>query len=285
MKTILVPTDFSPQAEYALYAACQLAARFKATVHLVHVLEFPMTDEEAIVTRVEVLPVEYLRKIKRETEERLRKVAVKKQEEGLNITYEVRVGNPYRSISNALLAKEVDLVVMGSKGASGSKEILLGSNAERMVRFAHCPVLIIKDKTDLSNIKNIVFATALLDEESEVIKALSKLQHTFEAHLHVVRINTLSNFLDDPSVMQKLQKFAKTHHLKDYSLHTFSDIGEEDGIVHFANEVGADLIALATHGNRGILHLLEGSIAEDIANHAKFPVWTMSLRKHHSRKK
>ncbi|MDF9796544.1 nucleotide-binding universal stress UspA family protein [Catalinimonas alkaloidigena] len=285
MRTILVPTDFSPQAANALDAACQLSGKLGATIHLVYVLEFPMTDEETVVTHVAVLPVEYLRKIKRESEEHLREVAAAKQQDGLTITYEVRVGNPYRSINNALLAKEADLVVMGSKGASGSKEILLGSNAERMVRFAHCPVLVIKDKVDLSKIKNIVYATALLDEESVVTKALSKLQTAFEAQLHVVRINTISNFLDDPYVMDMLQKFAKDHHLKDYTLNTFSDIGEEEGIIHFAKQKGAELIALATHGRRGILHLLEGSLAEDIVNHAKFPILTMSLRKHKTRKK
>ncbi|WPP49787.1 universal stress protein [Catalinimonas niigatensis] len=278
MRTILVPTDFSPQAEYALNAAQQLAQTLKASIHLVYVLEFPMTDEEAPVIHVEVLPVTYLRKIKQESQERLLQFMEKGKKTDIPITSEVRVGNPYRSIVRALLEKEADLVVMGSKGVSGTQEILIGSNAERMVRLSPCPVLIIKDKADFSRIENIVYATSLRNEESTVIKVLGKLQHAYGAQLHVVRVNTLSNFLDDPLVRKQLRAFAKNHHLKNYTLSTFSDIGEEEGIIHFADEVGADLIAMSTHGRRGLRHLLEGSVAEDVVNHTKLPVWTMVLR-------
>ena len=277
MKKLLVPTDFSPQANYALRSAYQLALQKKATIHLVHVLDFPLADEEAPVGPIEIVPGGFLQRAKEETEEQLKNIAESKELADIRITYEVRVGNPYQSIVRALVAKKVDLVVMGSKGISGTQEMLIGSNAERMVRFSPSPVLIIKEKTDLSDVKNIVYATALQEKELPVIRTLAKLQRMFDAQLHLVRVNTVSNFLDDPSVRKQLKSLAKACRLKNHTLNTFSDIREEEGIIHFADEVGANLIALATHARRGLMHLLGGSIAEDVANHAKYPVWTMSL--------
>ena len=272
MKTILVPTDFSPHAEYALEAAAHLARRLDASIHLVHVLEFSLPT-----TKLAALPPGYIAKAKEEIGDHLRHLIDQKKLTNLPATYEVRIGNPYRSITQALLETQVDLVVMGSKGASGIDEVLIGSNAERMVRFAPCPVLVIKEETNLAAISNIVYATALRDEEDMVLKSLIQLQRSYDAQLHLVKINTVNNFLADPGVKLQLQALAKAHHLKNYTVNTFNDIGEEEGIIHFAKEKQADLIALATHGRRGLLHLLEGSIAEDLVNHSKLPVWTMSL--------
>ncbi|MEM9671802.1 MAG: universal stress protein [Bacteroidota bacterium] len=279
MKKLLVPTDFSPQANYALRSAYQLALKNQASIHLVHVLDFPLVDEEAPVSPIEIVPGEFLQKAEEETKEQLKNIAESKELEDVEVTYEVRVGNPYQSIVRALVAQKVDMVVMGSKGISGTQEMLIGSNAERMVRFSPSPVLIIKEKADLSDIKHIVYATALKEKEKPVITTLAKLQEMFDAQLHIVRVNTVSNFRDDSSVRKQLKSLAETCYLKNYTLNTFSDIREEEGIIHFADEVGADLIALATNARRGLMHLLGGSIAEDVANHAKYPVWTMSLPK------
>ncbi|MEM8967223.1 MAG: universal stress protein [Bacteroidota bacterium] len=277
MKKILVPTDFSPMATEALRTANQLAQQQHATIHLVHVLMFPMTEEEAPPGVVEVLPVEYLKHLKQDTQKQLDELIEKEAIASVPITSEIIVGNPYQSIARILKKEEMDLVVMGSRGASGVREILVGSNAERMVRFSPSPVLIIKEETDLSNLKNIVYATALRKEEQPVLKTLTGLQEAFGAQLHVVRINTISNFREDTAVREELKELAKNSELKNYSLHTFSDIGEEEGIIHFADEIGADLIAVSTHAYRGLLRLFGGSIAENVANHAKYPVWTMSL--------
>ncbi len=280
MKAILVPTDFSEQADYALDTAYQLALKSKAEIWLTHVLELPGTDNEFVTTTRlgHPLPVDWLRKAKEEADAQLQEIIRKKDLESVPVKYHVKVGNPYRSISRELLTEEVDLIVMGSKGASGMKEILVGSNAERMVRFARCPVLIVKEKADLSATRNIIYATALRDDEHRVIRELKKFQQLFNAQLHILKVNTMANFLDDPFVYAKLREFAQNHDLQNYTIHTYSDQSEEAGIIHFAEEINADIIALATHSRRGIVHLLSGSMAEDVVNHAKRPIWTMSLK-------
>lgn len=278
IKKILVPIDFSQPSLDALNVAHQLAKKTNATLWLVHVVEIPLPDEERAIAHIEVLPMAYVRQVKSDAREQMESLVKRHRMGDVDIVYRVQTGSPYRSIVRELVKNSVDLVVMGSKGASGDKEIWVGSNAERMVRFAHCPVLVVKDKFRVDRINDIVFATALRDYTPAVIKQVKDLQQTFNAHLHVVRVNTLSNFMEDPFVKAELRKLVKEHQLKNVTVHTYSDVREEDGIMHFAQEVNADLIALATRGRRGLMHLLGGSIAEDVANHTALPVWTTNVQ-------
>ena len=104
------------------------------------------------------------------------------------------------------------------------------------------------------------------------------LQAFFKAHLYLVWINTPVNFTSDTETIKRLESFAQRYMLKDYSLHVFNHRDEEAGIFEFTNKVKGDIIAMATHGRRGISHLLNGSLAEDVVNHTRGLVWTYSLK-------
>ena len=94
----------------------------------------------------------------------------------------------------------------------------------------------------------------------------------------MVWINTLVNFTSDVVTQQKLQVFAKHYGLKRFTLNIFNHPNEEDGIIHFNEFFGGDIIAMGTHGRRGFIRLLNGSVAEDVANHTDSPIWTFSLK-------
>ncbi|MCK5469422.1 MAG: universal stress protein, partial [Cyclobacteriaceae bacterium] len=169
-------------------------------------------------------------------------------------------------------------VIMGSKGSSGFEEVLIGSNTEKIVRHSKCPVLTVKSQTNIGDVEDIVFATNFKEEDSHVTNELKKLQEVFEAKLHLVRVNTPNNFETNRSIMSQADEFVKINDISNYTINIYNDKVEEDGIIFFAQDIDADLIALATHGRSGLLHLLSGSIAEDVVNHAKRPVWTFRLK-------
>jgi nucleotide-binding universal stress UspA family protein len=101
------------------------------------------------------------------------------------------------------------------------------------------------------------------------------MQQVFDAQFYFVSITTPGNFITSREAQQRLNKFI--HRFKFERVHTeiYNSLSEESGILEFADDIGADLIAMATHGRTGILHLLTGSIAEDVVNHSKRPVWTL----------
>jgi hypothetical protein len=167
---------------------------------------------------------------------------------------------------------------MGSKGASGFEEVLIGSNTEKVVRHAKCPVLTVKSKIKIEDVKDIVFATSFKEEDSHMAEEIMRLQEVFNAKLHLVRVNTPNNFETTRKLMERANTFVKENEINNYTINIYNDKVEEDGIIFFAQDIDADLIALATHGHTGLIHLLSGSIAEDVVNHAKRPVWTFRIK-------
>jgi nucleotide-binding universal stress UspA family protein len=282
MKTILVPTDFSEQAQYALDLAYGVAKKSSATVKLLNVVEAPHgTSFNAMgeVTAPDGMDSMFFAQLLKRQKDNLAKLVKNPKYEDINVEGEVEVGNPYESISRTITDHQVDLVIMGTQGSSGLEEMLVGSNTEKVVRRAKCPVLTVKEAVDPDSIKDIVFATNLRDASEKLVSALLELQKLFNAKLHIISVNTPSTFETDRFYRKEMKKFVDQHKIENYTLNIYNDDVEEDGIVFFAEDINADMIALATHGRRGISHLLSGSIAEDIVNHAKRPVWTFNLKK------
>jgi nucleotide-binding universal stress UspA family protein len=276
MKKILVPTDFSPLASYATDAAIQIARLSGAEIYLLHVVEMPgssfsVTGQVADNTEFDV----YTLKLIARTKGDLAKVVQENREE-VQMYSTLKVGNAFKAIAQVIAEQEVDLVIMGSHGADGWEEAFVGSNAERVVRRANCPVMVIKGPVKLSEIQNVVFA-ADFEEKETVIQRIKSLQELLGAKLHLVKINTPSNFVSDHEGMQTIRDFGKKYDLNHYTVNIYNDREEERGILYFAEEVNADLIALGTHGHRGLQHLLNGSLAENLVNHAKLPVWTCRI--------
>ena len=277
MQKILVPTDFSPLASYATSAAVQIAGKTGAEVILLHVVEMPGASFSVTGQQIDSDEFDlYTLKLIAKTKEDLVKVVSAYEDDKVKLVSSLHIGNAYQAIAQAITEQEVDLVVMGSHGASGWEETFVGSNAEKVVRRSSCPVLVIKQKFDLNEIKSIIFA-ADFNEDNHVIDRVKATQEILGAKLHLVKINTPANFLSDHISKETMMEFADIHQLHNYTINVYNDKQEENGIIYFADEVDADLIALGTHGRTGLQNLLSSSIAESVTNHSKRPVWTCKI--------
>ncbi|MGW8121324.1 universal stress protein [Roseivirga echinicomitans] len=281
MKTILVPIDFSEQSKFALNFAAQLARKGKLKIQAINIIEGPqyrafntMGDGITNYTKDEF----FLKQLFDKTKENLEALVKSDAYAGIDISAMVVVGNPYQSISKAVADHKADLVVMGSKGVSGIDEVLIGSNTEKVVRFAKCPVITIKSEVSLAGIKNIVLATNLEEDQSKLMEELKEMQELTGAKLHLVKINTPNNFRTQRQMEEEFKDYIKEHRLQNTETAIYNESSEEDGILFYAEDVEADLIAIGTHGRTGLLHLLSGSIAEDVVNHSQIPVWTLSRK-------
>jgi nucleotide-binding universal stress UspA family protein len=143
IKTILVPTDFSPESEKALAYAVPFARQFKAKLTLLHVVEpvatpdfaksFPLALEDDKVT------AECKRHLERVVKDL--KIVPKLIEKAL-----VRHGRSFHEIADAARTLKVDLIIISTHGYTGLKHALLGSTTERVVRHAPCPVLVVRPR-------------------------------------------------------------------------------------------------------------------------------------------
>jgi len=280
MKKILVPTDFSEQATNALNFGSELAKMSGAELILLHVIEHPAGSSFSASGEVHAAdPTEhvFILKLIEKIEKDFEGIKSQSVFDDVNVSSLIKVGSPFNTVADLIKTDDIDLIVMGTKGATGLQEVLVGSNAEKVVRHANCPVITIKTKVDADAIKNIAFATNLSDGQESMIYNLMELQKILGATIHLVKINTPNNFQRDKHTRAQMQGFVKKYNLENYSLNIYNDAEEEDGIICFAEEKKVDMIAMATHGRTGIMHLLAGSIAEDIVNHSKRPVWTFKI--------
>jgi nucleotide-binding universal stress UspA family protein len=277
MKKILVPCDFSKPAINAFRVALGMAAKVKAAIHLINVIELPVLHDTVLMP---VLNFEaaLLEEMKEKTDKKFQKLVEKYETDGVKVVYKLDFGSPFKTIVEYAESQSIDLIVMGSHGASGLREFVVGSNAQKIIRRSAVPVMIVKDFFK-GAVKNIVFPNTLDTEfQEDLLMKVKALQEFFKATLHVVFINTPLNFTSDDITLTKLSAFAKRFSLKNYTLNIFNHASGEEGISLFAERVKADMIAMGTHGRKGIAHLVNGSLAENVANHSTKPIWTYSLK-------
>lgn len=282
MKKILVPTDFSQPARIAAEVAADIAKKSNAKVILLHVVEQPGGESYNVEGEIstsrnwedKLFTFKMIDKSKKELAKELKEL----KDKGVDAKSEIRLGNPFHGMKTTIAETDVDLVVMGTSGHSKLEEMIIGSNTEKVVRYARCPVLTVHKKPASGEYKNIVFATSMSGDEKQIVSVVKNTQQMYKATVHLVRINTPQNFQRDSTVKRLMDAYAKRNKLEDYTLNCFSDYTEEEGIIHFAESIGADLICMATHGRKGFAHVLSGSIAEDVVNHSKRPVLTYVTR-------
>jgi nucleotide-binding universal stress UspA family protein len=278
MKKILVPVDFSKPSLHAVDMAADIARKTGARLVLLHVVEEIVGNSINIEGQVgtgdnwedKVFTMKLIEKAKKQ----LAKLTEDSKLEGVKVTTELRVGTPYHGMNQIIIDNKVDLVVMGTSGRSNLQQMIIGSNTEKVVRTSHCPVLTVHDKPANKDFKNIVYATSMNKDEEVFSRIVRTTQRTYDATVHLVRINTPGNFQRDVVVRKYMADFAKKLQLKNFTINVFNDLSEEEGIIYFADSIDADMIAMATHGRTGFAHVLAGSIAEDVVNHSKRPVLT-----------
>ncbi|AMQ56742.1 universal stress protein [Algoriphagus sanaruensis] len=284
MIRILVPYDFSESAQNALDFAIGLTKNYpKMEILVLHIIETPLsTGIGAMGGGLDPIPdfesqvffVELMESRKAQFEKLKKDYA----SEPFELVTKIEIGNIYRGISENIHKSQIDLVVMGSRGSSGLDEILIGSNTEKVVRTATCPVITIKEKIDVSQLKKVVFASDFKESDQEVAGRFKKMQSMFDAEFYFVYINTPGNFETSRESMNRIRKFVQTHKFEHVKAEIYNSISEEEGILQFAEDIQADMIAITTHGRSGFLHLITGSIAEDVVNHSKRPVWTFKSK-------
>ena len=195
--------------------------------------------------------------------------------DGVKVTPIVKHFKGFSEVSDVAEEQRADLIVMGSHGVSGFTEVFVGSNTEKVVRHSKIPVLVIKQKPGNLNFETVVFAS----DFSSYIKASKILQDTSKIHLLYVNVPG-ENFKSTAEMEQQVANFlmkAEGNMNQLNNVHYVSDYSIEKGIINFSNLVGADLIMMPTHGRKGLAHFFEGSISEDLANHANLPVMTFKI--------
>ncbi len=276
MKRILVPIDFSKEAENAAKVAAQIARKTGSEIYLVHMLELPVTTvDPAEMNTISSEPqIIYFMKLAHEKFEKFIGLPFFK---GLKVVESVQFQHAFSGIIAESEKNNIDLIVMGSQGASGLQEMFIGSNTEKVVRRSKIPVLVIKKEVDKFEIKNMIFASDFNKESKTTFQRVADFAKLFEAKVHLLYINTIHNFNTTKNIEKRIADFMGDFDFSNYTTMIYNDISIEKGILSYARDIDADLIALNTHGRSGLSQLFNGSIGQELANHALRPVITFKI--------
>jgi nucleotide-binding universal stress UspA family protein len=281
MKKILVPTDFSKPSLIAAEVAVDIAKKDGAEVIFLNIVEEATDGSFNVEGQVSMGNMDdrlFTLKMIEKGRKQLEKLVKDPKFSAVTVNGELRVGNPFHGIRTIITQQKVDLIVMGTSGRTKLEEMLIGTNTEKVIRYSKCPVLTVQKKPTSSDFKNIAYATSMSGEEQIFSRIVRRTQQLYNSTIHLVHINTPANFRKDHITKAAMEKFAKSNQLKNYTLNIYNDHSVEEGIVRFADQTNADLIAMATHGRTGFAHVLAGSVAEEVAGHSKRPVLTFVVK-------
>ena len=127
------------------------------------------------------------------------------------------------------------------------------------------------------NINSFVFASDFKDESKTPYKRAIEFAEILKAKMHLLMVNTPNKFMSSAKANSRMKIFADDFDYTNYSIHIYNDDTIEKGIMNFSASINADLIGMSTHGRQGISHFFNGSISEDLVNHAKRPVITFKI--------
>ena len=274
MRSILVPLDFSETSAYALEVAAFIAREKSAEIVAFHMLGL----SEAVLAKDEAQEYEEARYYMDLARKRFKTFLDRPYLKGLKIREIVQNYKVFKEINNITAEQNIDLVVMGSHGTSGLNALFAGSNTEKVVRTSGVPVLVIKAPKPDFKIKKILLACDFTDETILTYKKARAFAMAFSAKFLPIYINTpYGNFKSNAEIEAHISQFLFKSGEIDPGVIIYNDFSVEQGLINYCQNHDIDILAIPTHGRKGLSHFFMGSIGEDLANRANIPVLTFRL--------
>lgn len=258
--------------------ASELASKANGEIFLLHVLPIPTMYTTGFAGEPIAFDPAYYTRMDQDAKTELEKIKSQLGSTSVKVTTQVIYGDLISSVKRIIETSKIDLVVMGTAGASGFTEIFIGSNTEKVVRFSPVPVLAVRNAIDPNSVNNIVLPSTLDLNQTDFMQKLKELQSFFDATLHILHVNTPTHFKRDAEANESLKEFAKHYKLTNYRLHFRNYNVAEDGIMDFASSENMDLIAMGTHARKGLAHFFNSSVTEHVVNRVQIPIWTYHLK-------
>ena len=287
MKTLLFPTDLSNTSKKAFEIILPFCNRLNAKLHILHSLNIAQqyvsmslssTGDPTVPGMEPEFMAESVEQQKNAAKEELSQLMAIGQAAGIDCEATLSLEELHEDINNYSDKWQIDAIIMSTHGASGFKEAIIGSNAQKIVRNAKVPVLTINDKVQSLDVNKLVFASDFIEDEiTDKIPAVASLANGLEAELHLLYVNTPAYFEESAHSMRRMKDVSEKHGLSNVVHAIYNDFNIDEGVIHYADHVDADLIVLVTHSFKGLKKFLSDNVAETVVNHSKRAVLTLHL--------
>lgn len=281
IRKIMVPVDFSETSAHALEYAGWLAGTTHADLLLVHVLP---PDPYYFETVDPLLIPEDRDETRNFTEEKLRDLSRHCSDKfGVNPRYRILRGKISDSLIDLVDEENIDIIMMGTHGATGLEEILLGSNAQHLVERAPCPVISFQNEKRKPGFSNIVLPVERARHSREKVNVAISLARKCNSRIHILGL------LEDESkgeyeklqiVLDQVQTVIE-HADISYTRHTVKGVNIANEALKYADRIDADLIMILAEDESIMGRFDLGRFSRHIVNHSPIPV--MSVNPHYGK--
>ncbi len=275
MAKILFPTDFSSAAENAFLNALSLAKKINAELILLHVYELPELGRALKTTTREVyemMEMESFEAFKEEVK-KLREIASLNGYSDISFSHEMMEGDSIYRINQVAEKYKVDYIVMGTKGATGLKEIFLGSVASGVIDSAAVDVICIPESTNhKTTLNKVAYLTNYQKEEQTGFKKIGDFAKMFNAEVLCVHFDG-DDSCEKGEEMEAWKSKVDRPDVK-LSYHVLKGNDFEKELIRFNQENNIDLIAVQPRKKNIFARLFSKSVSKSIAHHLNVPLYT-----------
>lgn len=276
MKNILFPTDFSENANNALNYALAIASIFDANLHIINAYQMPYASSAPMTRKL----LDTLKdSSQKELDEYKNKILQKESNKALSIIINSIAGDVINVVDDYSNENNIDLVVMGTKGASGIKEVLIGSNAEEVVKHSDKSVLIVPEKANAFSITKVAFAADFQNIENEkLIDPYLSFIQKFEAETLLINIE------NDEDKIYSSKKTFEAKRLEDifadvkHSFHFEVDQDVVNGINKFIERNNCDMLAVISRKHNMFEKIFHKSVTNKLTCHTELPMFVIKER-------
>jgi len=270
MKTILIPTDFSPNAWNAMQFAASMFQEEPCKHILLNTYQVPPSSVEAI-------SVVYVEPMGQASEVGLKEQLEQFQalEHHANTVFDTvsGLGDLTRNVRNAVKELSADYIVMGTQGASGIGEVLMGSHTASVIKHTECPVICVPENAHFKPFKKVVLATDFQSIRDEaILDPLQQLARQYDAEVCILNVRSSEN---EPVPIEEATEGFALHGYFNETPHKFSTTNAdkvEHGIQDFAHNNQSDLIALIKRNHSFWERLFNRSTTKKMAFHSDIPL-------------
>jgi nucleotide-binding universal stress UspA family protein len=272
MRQILFPTDFSDAAHAAFIYALKFADSFGAEVVVLHVYDLPIVETpplpESTTEIFEIVEMHQFESFKEELPE-MHKIAEAHGLGHIKTRNVMLYGDLVYNVNKVCSEENIDLIVMGTKGASGLKETFLGSKTASVVSNAKVPVLGIPVDAEYHPIKSIAFTTQYKDKDNDALKNVITIAEKFNAEVLCLYIKND----DDPEDIDERINEWKIYY-RNNKINFFNISGDhiEQTIIDFIDNQHVDLLVMRTHKRGFFESLFHRSLTKKMTYHTKVPL-------------
>lgn len=276
MKRILIPTDFSPNAQHATNIGLELAKKLNADVSFLHLISTPVEWSKLSLEKENLFPE--TKAAIGDAKDQLLKLERTAEKNGVEANSLLLFNQGIENIQDFIKEDKYSLVVMGTHGEKGIEKIM-GSNTQKVIKHSPVPVLAVKLTDKILPLRKIVIASDFQEKSRASFDRILELVKTLKLEIDILFINVPYNFMESNQIDQVMESFLSQHTDMNEKRLVFNANNEERGIGMYISKHKPDIIATITHKHSGLGNLFRSGVTENVINYFDLPVLSINLEK------